>query len=66
VPPDQQSFVEPLIPGIVNAIYESVSIAIASSFWVGIAAAVIAAIVVVFIPEVPMRDTFEMEESPAA
>jgi MFS family permease len=62
VPPDQQPFVEPLIPGIVGAIYDSVSIAIASSFWVGIAAAIVAVIVVVFIPEVPMRATFEMPE----
>ena len=63
VPADQQPFVEPMIPGIVAAIYDSVSIAIASSFWVGIAAAIIAAIVVVFIPEIPMRDTFEMPEA---
>jgi hypothetical protein len=60
VPPDQQAFVEPLIPGIVQAIYDSVSIAIASSFWVGIAAAIVAVIVVAFIPEVPMRSTFEL------
>ena len=66
VPAEQQQFVAPLIPGIVQAVYDSVSIAIASSFWVGIAAAVVAAIVVIFIPEVPMRDTFEMEEAPAA
>ena len=66
VPPDQQAAVAPLIPGIVQAIYDSVSIAIASSFWVGVAAAIVAAIVVMFVPEVPMRDTFEMEEAPAA
>jgi EmrB/QacA subfamily drug resistance transporter len=60
VPPDQQALVQPMIPGIVQAIYDSVSIAIASSFWVGIAAAIVAVIVVVFIPEVPMRATFEM------
>jgi hypothetical protein len=63
VPPDQQPFVEPLIPGIVGAIYDSVSVAIASSFWVGIAAAIVAVIVVVFIPEVPMRSTFEMPQA---
>jgi hypothetical protein len=62
VPPDQQAFVQPMIPGIVQAIYDSVSVAIASSFWVGIAAAIVAVVVVVFIPEVPMRDTFEMTE----
>ena len=62
VPPDQQAFVQPLIPGIVQAIYDSVSIAIASSFWVGIAAAVVAVLVVAFLPESPMRETFEMTE----
>jgi len=66
VPADQQAFVQPLIPGIVQAIYDSVSIAIASSFWVGIVAAIVATIVVVFIPEVPMRTTFEMSEPEAA
>ena len=64
VPTDQQPFVEPLIPGIVGAIYDSLSIAIASSFWVGIAAAIVAVVVVVFLPELPMRDTFEMEGAP--
>ena len=66
VPADQQAFVQPLIPGIVQAIYDSVSIAIAASFWVGIVAAVVAVVVVVFLPEVPMRETFEMEDPGAA
>jgi hypothetical protein len=30
---------------------------------VGVAAAIVAAIVVIFIPEVPMRATFEMQET---
>jgi EmrB/QacA subfamily drug resistance transporter len=66
VPPDQQAFVQPLIAGIVQAIYDSVSIAIASSFWVGVVAAIVAVIVVVFLPETPMRATFEMGETEAA
>ena len=66
VPPDQQQFVQPLITGIVQAIYDSVSIAIAASFWVGIAAAIVAVVMVVFLPEVPMRATFEMTEPEAA
>jgi EmrB/QacA subfamily drug resistance transporter len=60
VPPAVQQLVEPLIPGIVGAIHDAISIAIASSFWVGIVGAVIGAIVVLFLEEVPMRDTFEM------
>jgi EmrB/QacA subfamily drug resistance transporter len=66
VPPDQQGFVQPLIPGIVQAIHDSISIAIASSFWVGIGGAIVAVVLVVFLPETPMRATFEMEESEAA
>jgi EmrB/QacA subfamily drug resistance transporter len=65
VPVEQQAAVQPLIPGIVQAIYESVSIAIAASFWVGIAAAIVAVVVMVFLPEVPMRATFEMDEGDA-
>jgi hypothetical protein len=51
--------VEPLIPNIVTGIHEAVSIAIANTFWVGIVAALIAAVLVVFLHEVPMRTTFE-------
>ena len=65
-PPAQQAFVQPLIPGIVAAVHDSISIAIASSFWVGIIGAVIGAIVVIFIEEVPMRATFEMTETEIA
>jgi ABC-type uncharacterized transport system permease subunit len=39
-----------------------VSIAIASTFWASIAAAIVAAIIVLFVREQPMRDTFEMAE----
>jgi len=51
--------VEPLIPNIVAGIHEAISIAIASTFWVGIVGAVIAAVFVLFLHEVPMRETFE-------
>ena len=50
--------VEPLIPNIVKGIHEALSIAIANTFWVGIVAALIAAVLVVFLHEVPMRTTF--------
>jgi EmrB/QacA subfamily drug resistance transporter len=51
--------VEPLIPNIVAGIHEAVSIAIANTFWVGIVAALTAAVLVVFLHEVRMRTTFE-------
>jgi EmrB/QacA subfamily drug resistance transporter len=53
--------VEPQIPNIVQGIHEAISIAIANTFWAGIVAAVLAAILVLFLREVPMRTTFEME-----
>jgi EmrB/QacA subfamily drug resistance transporter len=63
--PDQfKPVIEPLIPNIVSGIHEAISIAIANTFWAGIVAAVAAAILVLFIREVPMRQTFEMEAAP--
>jgi EmrB/QacA subfamily drug resistance transporter len=66
VPADQQALVQPLIPGIVQAIYEAFSIGVASSFWVGIGAAILGAAFVIFLPEVPMRATFEMTDADPA
>ena len=63
VPAEQQALVQPLIPGIVQAIYDAFSIAVANSFWVGIIAAVVALAMIVFLPEVAMRDTFEMDDA---
>ncbi len=52
--------VQPLIHGIVQAVHESFSIAIAATFWVSIVAAIAAAVFVLFLREAPMRSTFEM------
>jgi EmrB/QacA subfamily drug resistance transporter len=59
IPPEGQG----LIPAIVNAVHQSFSIAIASTFWIGIVGAVIAAVLVLFLREVPMRETFEVEDT---
>jgi EmrB/QacA subfamily drug resistance transporter len=66
VPAEAQAAVQPLIPGIVQAIHQAFSLAISSTFWVGIVAAIIAAAFVVFLREEPMRTTFEMEDPAAA
>jgi EmrB/QacA subfamily drug resistance transporter len=58
IPADFQAF----IPKIVSGIHEAFSIAIASTFWIGIAGAVLAAGLVLLLHEVPMRQTFEFEE----
>jgi len=55
-----QPQVEPLIPGIVQAVHEAFSLAIASTFWVSIVAALVGAVFVFFLQEAPMRETFEM------
>jgi MFS family permease len=59
VPADQQAAVAPLIDGIVKAIHEAFSIALASTYWVGIAGALVAAILVLLLREEKMRTTFE-------
>ncbi|MFL5779362.1 MAG: MDR family MFS transporter [Chloroflexota bacterium] len=61
VPPEARDLVAPLIPNIVHAIHEAFTLSLASTFWVGIAGAVIAAGFVLFLREEPMRATFEME-----
>jgi len=61
LPDDVKPFVEPLIPNIVQGIHDAFSIALASTFWVGIAGALIAAVCVLFLREEPMRQTFEFE-----
>ena len=60
VPASGQAAFAPLIPNIVHGIYEAISLSIASTFWVGIVAASVAAAFVLFLPEVPMRATFEI------
>ena len=62
VPAEAQAAIQPLIPAIVHAIHEAFSLAISSTFWVGIVAALIGAAFVVFLREEPMRDTFDIEE----
>ena len=59
VPAPFKEAVQPLIPAIVNAIHDAFSIALASTFWVGIAGAVVAAILCLLLKEVRMRTTFE-------
>jgi hypothetical protein len=60
VPEQFRPFVEPIIGQIVAGIHEAFSIAVASTFWIGIVGAAIAAIAVLFLKEIPMRTTWEM------
>jgi hypothetical protein len=51
VPEAFRALVEPLIPAIVLSIHEAFAIAIASTFWVSIGAAILAAVFALFLRE---------------
>jgi EmrB/QacA subfamily drug resistance transporter len=55
-PPEAQEFLRPLIPGIVKGIHDAVSLATAGAFWIGIASAILAALLVLFLKEVPFHE----------
>jgi len=56
VPEPLRASVEPLIPQIVHGIHESISLAIGSALWFGVAAAIVAAVLTVLVlPELPLR-----------
>ncbi|MGZ6296498.1 MAG: MDR family MFS transporter [Candidatus Limnocylindrales bacterium] len=57
LPPPIQAAVEPFVTNIVNGIYGAFSAAIAQTFYIGIAAAVIAAVVAATMHEHPLRTT---------
>jgi EmrB/QacA subfamily drug resistance transporter len=61
LPPQAQPFVD----GIVLAIHQSFSIAVADSFWLGVGAAGVATVVAAFaLKELPLRRTFGAEAVP--
>ena len=61
VPEAFRPLVEPIIPNIVNGIHEAFSIALASTFWVGIGGALVAAVLCLFLVEVRMRTTMHSD-----
>jgi EmrB/QacA subfamily drug resistance transporter len=66
VPVAARAQIEPFVPAIVEAIHRAFSIATASTFTFGIAAAVVAVIVVAFLREAPARTTATKDETLAA
>ena len=66
VPDQLKPVVAPLIPNIVAGIHEAFSLALGSTLWIGIAGAVVAALLVLLLREVPLRTTWEMPEPEAA
>ncbi len=55
-PPQFAEALRPLIPAIVGAIHDSLSLATASAFWLGIGAALVAVALVALLREVPFRE----------
>ena len=58
VPEQFRALVEPLVPTLVGAIHQAFSIATASTFLLGVASAALAAVIVLFLREAPLRTTF--------
>ena len=56
----------PIVDAIVAGIREAISVALAGAIWVGIGAAIIAVIAVLFLKEVPLRSTWEEGPPPPA
>ena len=66
LPEQVRPIVEPMIPRIVTSIYEAISFAIASVFWLGVIAAAVAFVAVVAIRELPLRSSLgPVTERPA-
>jgi len=65
VPAEFRSFVEPFIAQIVLSIHQAFAIAIASTFWVSIAAAILAAVLVLFLRDIPVPSA-DAGEAPRA
>jgi MFS family permease len=55
VPEPFRPLVQPHLPGIVTSIYESISLAIGSVFWLGVGAAVVGFLGILVIRELPLR-----------
>jgi EmrB/QacA subfamily drug resistance transporter len=65
VPAQFRSLVEPFIAQIVLSIHQAFAIAIASTFWVSIAAAILAAVFVLFLRDIPVASGDAGEAPPA-
>ena len=65
MPEQFRSFVEPFIAQIVLSIHQAFAIAIASTFWVSIAAAILAAVLVLFLRDIPVAGADAGEAPPA-
>jgi EmrB/QacA subfamily drug resistance transporter len=61
LPAEARAFVEPFIDQIVLSIHEAFAIAISSTFWISIGAAILAAVLAVFLPRIAAPGTDAVE-----
>jgi EmrB/QacA subfamily drug resistance transporter len=64
-PPEFRAFAAPVIPQVVQAVHEAFALAISSTFWVSIGAAVLAALLALLLPRMTKPSNANWE-SPAA
>ncbi|HEV8545596.1 MAG TPA: MDR family MFS transporter [Candidatus Limnocylindrales bacterium] len=57
VPTQFQAFVQPYVPQLDQAFNNAMSLAIAQTFWIGVAAGIAALVAAVFMRELPLRST---------
>jgi EmrB/QacA subfamily drug resistance transporter len=65
VPEQARAAVEPLVPGIVAALHEAISLAIGTTFWLGVGVALTATVVAVALHEHPLRSTSRLRPGDA-
>jgi EmrB/QacA subfamily drug resistance transporter len=65
LPPEARAFVEPFIDQLVLSIHQAFAIAISSTFWVSIGAAVLAALLVLFLRNIPAFGAPDADEAEA-
>jgi EmrB/QacA subfamily drug resistance transporter len=66
IPEQFRAAVEPYVPNIVDGIHRAFSLGVAQTFWVGVGAALIAAVAAMAMREIPLRSQAPGQTVPAA
>jgi EmrB/QacA subfamily drug resistance transporter len=66
VPPEFQAFLQPFVPQFDQAFNNAMSLAIAQTFWIGVATAAAGLVAALFMRELPLRSTHEAPEPAGA
>jgi EmrB/QacA subfamily drug resistance transporter len=66
VPDGLRPVIEPLLPAIVRGVHDAISLGIANTMWLSVAATLVAAAAALTLREVPLRSRIEPQARPAA